>query len=292
MKKIRYAFEALILQCMLFIFRILDFKNASNLGGLIASKIGQYTRADKTARKNLKRAMPELSDLEIDNIVKQMWDNLGRTAAELSYMAKLSDEQVKQYVTIENHDIFEGAKNYDGAIFFVSAHYGNWELLSRASHAHNMSITSVYRPANNKYTDKIINSIRLKYNRKVVAKGRDGVRNLLVAIKEKQPIGMLVDQKMNDGVAIPFFGIDAMTAPAIAKLALRHQIPIIPLRTIRNNKTNFTMQFCNKINISTTNDRNADEIRILTDINKVFEEWIREHPEQWFWVHNRWPKEN
>lgn len=292
MKKIRYALEALVLQCMLFIFRTSGFKNASGLGGFITRKLGKLTRADKTARKNLNRAMPELSDAEVENIVEKMWDNLGRTAAELSYMAKLSDEQVRQYVTIENQDIFENAKNYDGAIFFVSAHYGNWELLSRTSHAHNMSITSVYRPANNSYTDKIINSIRLKYNGNVIAKGRDGVKNLLTAIKEKQPIGMLVDQKMNDGVAVPFFGIDAMTAPAIAKLALRHQIPIIPLRTIRNHKTNFTMQFCNNIDISTTNDRNADEIRVLTDINKVFEGWIREHPEQWFWVHNRWPKDN
>ena len=100
---------------------------------------------------------------------------------------------------------------------------------------------------------------------------------------------MLVDQKMNDGIAVPFFGRDAMTAPALAQFALKYDCPVVPVRVELLGGAYFRMTFYPALEIVPTDDRHADILRIMTEVNAIMESWIRDRPAQWLWLHRRWP---
>jgi len=100
---------------------------------------------------------------------------------------------------------------------------------------------------------------------------------------------MLVDQKMNNGIAVPFFGRPAMTAPALAQLALRFDCPVVPARVVRLNGAHFQLIVYPPLEVAKTGDREHDTLTLMTQVNTMIEGWIRERPEQWLWLHNRWP---
>jgi KDO2-lipid IV(A) lauroyltransferase len=124
----------------------------------------------------------------------------------------------------------------------------------------------------------------------MIAKGPSGVRGLIKAIKSGNSIAMLVDQKMNDGIEVPFFGKPAMTANAIAKLSLQYNYPIIPCQIIRTKGSYFKAVIHPPIDYSKSGEAEKDCYNIMLKINQVIEGWVRENPEQWFWFHNRWKK--
>ncbi len=123
----------------------------------------------------------------------------------------------------------------------------------------------------------------------LIAKGPQGARRLLSLLKDGGHLGILVDQKMNDGIAAPFFGRDAMTAPALAQFALKFQCPVVPVQAVRMDGAHFRVIHHPPLEITPTGDTRADAAAIMERVNEMLESWIREHPEQWLWVHNRWP---
>ena len=110
-------------------------------------------------------------------------------------------------------------------------------------------------------------------------------------MREGTHFGAMMDQKLNEGVAVPFFGHDAMTATAPIDMALRCGGPIVPVRCIRLPDSHFRVEISPPIEFAITGDRKTDVLAALVEINKIIENWIREYPEQWFWLHRRWPKE-
>jgi KDO2-lipid IV(A) lauroyltransferase len=173
------------------------------------------------------------------------------------------------------------------------AHLGNWELVPYIFKKTEKKISIVYREANNKYVDKIINKYRNINNFTFIPKGKKGAKLIIQELKAKNIIIMLVDQRMRDGMEVPFFNIPAMTAPAIASLALQYKLPIVPIHTIRvENNRNYKFEiFIDKpLQLELTGNKLVDIKYILIKINKVLEKWISKNPSQWFWIHNRWAK--
>ena len=113
-------------------------------------------------------------------------------------------------------------------------------------------------------------------------------KDLIKAIKAKYAISMLVDQKMNDGIKVPFFGRPAMTAHAIARLALQFGYPIVPCQIVRTKGSYFRVIIHPPIDIQKTNNTDTDCYNIMLKINRILEGWIKENPSQWLWFHNRW----
>ena len=123
----------------------------------------------------------------------------------------------------------------------------------------------------------------------MIAKGPSGAKSIIRAIKSGASIAMLVDQKMNNGIEVPFFGFPAMTAVALARLSLQYKYPIVPLQIVRIGKSsNFELILHDPLEPSITKDNEKDCYNIMLEVNKTLEQWIREKPEQWFWFHNRW----
>jgi len=283
-RKTKHWLEAAAMRVVFALFRAMSLDMASAMGGFIARNIGQYMRANKTARKNLEAVFPDMSEEKRAEILGKMWDNLGRTSAELAHLH--SPEIIKNISII-------GAENLPARgkpAFMFSGHLANWELLACVAQASNRPVTGVYRAANNKLADEIITKIRSSRYFNMIPKGRQGAVKIARAIKNNEAIAMLVDQKMNDGICVPFFGQEAMTAPAIAELALRYDAPIIPARVIRTKNANFEAIIYPPLEYTKTGDSQIDVRGIMLAINKMLEGWICEHPEQWFWVHKRWGK--
>lgn len=288
-KYVRHPLEALAAGMLWVVFRIMPLDWASGIGGAIAAMVGPNLRVTDRARTRIKTVFPEKSDAEVEDIVIGMWRNLGRTVAEFPHTSGLSFNPRDGRVHIEGMKHLETFRDDDEPGLFFSAHIGNWELAPLTAVAYGIDTVFVYREANNRLMEKIYLLGRSNLKDILVRKGNEGAKGIMKALREKKHVGMLVDQKMNDGMAVPFFGRDAMTAPAIAAMALKFKCPIMPARVIRTDGAHFTIDLGEPFLAENTGDREADMLQTMTKVNAIIENWIREHPDQWMWLHNRWP---
>lgn len=288
-KRVRDWTEGLFARTAFAFFRVLPVDAASALGGFLARSVGPVLGISKRARLNLRRALPGLSDSDIGRIVCGMWDNLGRVVAEYPHLDKFKLYEPGGRVTVEGFREIVDARGPATRFIFFSAHFGNWEIATLAATQAGLDVIEIYRAANNPFVDEIINEARGVVGSELVPKGGVAARRAIGALTEGKHICMLVDQKMNDGIAVPFFGRDAMTAPALARLALRYDCVVLPCRVERARGATFRFVADPPIPLPRTSDGQADVKRLMTAVNAAVEGWIRRRPEQWFWLHRRWP---
>jgi KDO2-lipid IV(A) lauroyltransferase len=284
MKRGRYRLEAAVVAVSLALLGLLPRRAASAFGGAIARTLGPWLPVSGVARRNLRRALPDLDDAGIATVVRAMWDNLGRSVAEYPFLGALDARAADGPVIVDGLEHLAAARSTGTAIVFVSAHYGNWEILPLAAGQLGLPLHLVYRQANNPLVERMIQRRRRGAVRGVYhPKGAAAARELIRAVRAGESIALLADQKMNDGVAVPFFGRPAMTAPAVAELALRHGLPVIPARVDREPRGRF------RITIEPPLAGHDTVIGLLGAINARFEVWIRARPGHWLWLHRRWP---
>ena len=291
LKKIRYFFEALAVRLGLALFQIIGIKNASNFGSFLARNIGKRISVQKLARSNLNKAFPDLKTAEIEKILDDMWDNLGRIVGEFSHCCRMGKGEIVKHATIDAKSLknLENVKNSKNGGIIFSAHIGNWEIGPKFFLHHGINVKTVYRPLNNEIVDKVTSQAR-KVD--LIPKNTKGNKQIINEIKNGNYIIILVDQKITDGISVPFFHDNALTSASIAKLALKYDIPLIPARSIRIGKEfNFKIEIEDAVKFDKTDAITEEQVFNLTKkINEKLESWIREYPAQWFWVHNRWKK--
>lgn len=279
--------QAAGLAVVMAIFASLPVDWASALGGYVGRLIGPKLSLSRRATKNIARAFPENDEAANRQIMRGMWDNLGRSLAEHPHLARICAAGSRR-VEIVNGNAVAGllADGKPGIVF--GGHFCNWEVGPSTIHRlMGSSLLSIYRASNNPWFDLLMKSWRPP--RIAVSKGATGGRMALRHLYAGGHVAMLVDQKMNDGIAVPFFGRDAMTAPATARLGLRFDCPIVPIRTERLGGARFRFTVLPPIDVTVSNDRDADVLATMTRINAVLESWVRARPEQWLWLHRRWP---
>jgi len=287
---ISHPLQGLLVRGVFFAVRLLPFGVASSLGGALGRTVGPYLPVTKIARANLKAAFPDKTDADYRHIIREMWDNLGRTAFEFPSIAQLSVYDSDRFEVI-NPQYVDLLRDDDQCGLFFSAHMGNWETPSLAVAQRGLPIDLLYRKPDNPWMQSLFDERKPTKDCGLIPKGAKGARLALQSLKAKRHLAMLVDQKMNDGIAVPFFGRDAMTAPAIAQFALKNQCPVIPTRVERLKGARFRITFHAPLDVPNTGNRQDDIKTIMTTINQLFEDWITERPGQWLWVHRRWPKD-
>lgn len=281
LKHLRYLLEAAFVGGVFALSNALPLERASALGGWLGRKLGMHLGATKVAKRNLDLAFPDMSEEEKARILLGMWDNIGRSAAEFPHLAS---DDILSRITVEGEEHLQRAVE-KGAGIIYSGHFGNWEVAARAAGAHHVTLGLVYRHANNPYVEKMVFRVRETFTEGLFAKGSKGAMQIVRRLRSGKWVGMLMDQKMNQGMAIPFFGRDAMTATAIADFAKRFDASIVPTRIVREKNAHFRLIVYPPLTFTDTKD-------LLTQINALFEIWVREYPEQWLWIHRRWPKES
>lgn len=283
----------LLLRALVALLRALGPVRASNLGGALARAIGPRLPVSRVADRNLRAALPELDAASRARIVREVWDNLGRTVAELPHLGRLpqNPEQGPGW-EVSDPARARALAAAGGPTLFPTAHLGNWEMAVVAAAAYGIPLSIMYRAAANSEVDALVQRLRRDNAGATVpmfAKGARGARQAMGHLSRGGFLGMLVDQKLNEGIEARLFGLPAMTTTAPAVFALRHRCPVVPIHVERLGPARMRVVIGNAIPLPETGDRAADTAALTQAINDVLEAWIRARPGAWLWLHRRWP---
>ncbi len=263
---------------------------ASDLGGWLMKRIGPRLSQQKTMQRNLKLVFPGWSAGEIERTCLLAWESLGRTAGELPHLPRI-DPYLSGRVEIIGLEILDRIRDSGRGAVFVSGHFANWEIMSAVITRRIPQAVMTYRALNNPHIDRRIASLRQDYGTSVNAPKGIGTRALMRALSAGAPVALMNDQKFNEGIAVPFFGHTAMTAPGPSRLARKYGVPVVPVSTTRTGPARFRVEFHEPFLPPHSGDEEADIMGCVERINSFLEAQVRANPGQWFWQHRRWPKE-
>jgi Kdo2-lipid IVA lauroyltransferase/acyltransferase len=268
--------------------RALPIDIASGLGGALARHIGPRLGISERARRNLTTALPELSRAEIERVLRGMWDNLGRVTAEYPHLRQIRVFPPDGRVETGGIEHLDRATAAGRPVIIFGGHLGNWEIAALAAGQYGIDVAQIYRAANNPLVDRMVARFR-GAGSEFIPKGAVASRRALAALRRGAHLTLLVDQKLNDGIPVAFFGREAMTAPALAYLALHFDCTVLPARVERLHGAHFRLTIHPPLALPRSGERAADVAAVMAAVNRTLEGWIRNRPEQWFWLHSRWP---
>lgn len=270
------------------LMRLLGVERASNFGGAVLRALGPKAGTHKTVMRNLRIAFPDMPPAEREALALEAWERVGRTFAETAVMDQLTPESGR--LEIVGKARLEAIRDGGRPVVFVSGHLSNFEVMAAVLVASGVPVQVTYRAANNPYVDAQIRQARARYGVKLFApKGGDGARELLHGLERGESVALLNDQKFSEGPEVTFFGQPVNAAPGPSRLALRFGTVLQPISVVRLPGVRFRVTAHEPISVSSTGDRQADIARGVQAITSFVEDRVREVPEDWFWVHKRWP---
>ena len=285
MKIIKYFFEFVFIYVFLIIFKIIGYKNASNLGALIGKNIGPLFRSNSKIQSNLENSNIGSSQEDRNSIINNMWSNYGRILSEYVYLKQFRKNNLNQFIEIEGLNYLNEIKNNNKRVVFISGHFNNFELMAMEIEKAGINLCAIYRPLNNPILNIIMEKIRKNYICKnQIKKGKSGTRDLLNLFKENFSVALMIDQRVSEGEDIKFFNRSAKTTTIPAQLANKYGCSIVPVYVERINKFHFKLYFNKPIKFD---DKSSVE-QISLELNKILEKMILKNPDQWIWSHNRW----
>ena len=286
-KKITEIIEYLALLIFYYFSKLIGLRISSFTGGVVMSIYGMLSGKNDVAIKNLDKIFPNKNVSEKKKIVHKMWFHFGRVIGEYPHLENIKTLTNKNISIRGLNNLINGLEKNRNCLFF-SAHLGNWELTSHPLTESGYNISFIYRAPNNKLVDNLLRKIRNKYGVKLIKKGSEGAKDCISVLKrEGGNIGMLIDQKMNDGIEAKFFNYKTMTASAIAKFSLKYKCPIIPAVCVRKRGVQFEISYLPEVSYEKI-VKLKTELNIMNYLNSYVEKWIKECPDQWIWIHNRW----
>lgn len=244
----------------------------------------------KIAKVNLDLAYEDrISEEEKINITKKCYKNLIYTLADFIKNQGASKEEVLEKVSFENSEIIESAIEENKRIIIVTAHYGNWELLSLSIAAKFTPLAVVGRDLDSDVMNKILTKNREQFDIELLSKS-GAMKGMVKSLKSNRPVGLLVDQntKESEGILIDFFGKKARHTPSVAVLAKKFDAVIIPAFIQNNNHENFVVKFFEPISIDNSDDKEEDIRKCVQAQADITQKIIEDKPEEWFWLHQRW----
>lgn len=282
--------QFLIIGFLYVVLYFLPLSWVSNGVGFIARVSLIYLPISRRAYKNIELVMPKLSIAERKKIIAGMWENLARVVFEYISLSRLKIYELNSRVEVVGDEIIEQLRQNGGPAILFLAHLAHWEIATMAAIQKGVKITQLYRRLNYPLTDKLIHFVHKKIAQDIITKGPDGARKMLETLRKGGIVSILLDQKLREGELIPFFGIPAMTPSAPARIALKLDCPFIPIQVERLPNSHFRVTYHPPLKPRVKGDLQEQTTDLLKQMNELFESWIRQHPEQWLWLHRRWPK--
>jgi Kdo2-lipid IVA lauroyltransferase/acyltransferase len=265
---------------------------ASNAGSRYARKLGPLTSAHRTARYNLRLAFPDLTSTQERELLDAMWDNLGRVVGEFPHLGAMRLFEEDSRATFEGLEILDRYLEPKVGAVFVSGHFANWEVMPAAIVRRGVDCQVTYRQANNPWVDDTIVAARAAYGVQLFApKGKEGGVRLMRILAKGGSVALMNDQKYNEGISAPLFGHDCMTADGPSRLAYRFKVPLQTMSVVRTSGAHFKVGIQEPMLMRFDAPLEEAVRDSVLAINRFIEAQVRKAPEQWFWVHKRWPKE-
>ena len=286
--------EYIVVVVFLRILALLPYRIASDTGGYIG-RLGYLLdkRHRSVALENLSRAFPGKDKEDIIRIAIKVFENLGRSVAEFIHIASHPPDTVKRmlnkWVTIEGQDYVNNAIMNNNGIIYLGAHFGNWELLGQVLSTNKCTFNVIARPIDNHRLNRIIISLRSVLGANVLLK-KGVLRETLRVLKKGGAVGILLDQNSSkeEGVFVDYFGQPAATNKGLALIAMKSGASVIPVFIVRENTYRHRVVYLPEIDIKRSDDLESDVFTYTQKFTTIIESFVRDHPEQWFWMHRRW----
>jgi Kdo2-lipid IVA lauroyltransferase/acyltransferase len=270
----------------------LDRVAVSNVFAAVMRFVGPWLREHRIGRDNLRAAFPEKSDAEIETILRGVWDNLGRYAAEMAHLDHVcsGDPYKRTYIdyTPEHIERFIRLKDDGKPALVFAAHLANWELPAVIAASDGLESTVLYRRPNLGAVADAVIALRKGLMGQMVASSLGAPVALARALEQGRHVAMLVDQHYTRGIDVTFFGRTCKINPLIAMLAREAECPIHGTRVIRLPGNRFRGEISEEVKPVRDASGRIDVPGTMQAISDVVEGWVREHPEQWLWAHRRW----
>lgn len=290
---LRYRIEWLGVKIAMTLIQLVGMERASALAGSVMRTIGPFMGVSNKARQNLRQSFPEKSEAEIEAIVRGVWDNLGRTFAEYPYLEHIWSDPGRPHglsdrISYSGEEHFNALRDSGKPALVFAAHLANWEIPAIGAATFGLRTAVLFRPPNNPYVADLLFAHRSARMGRLISTRYGAAAEALAALESGETVGMLVDTHVMTGVPAPFFGRPANTSTALAKLARRARVPIYGVRVERLGGVRFRASMTPPLEIRYTDDEGADLHATVCAINRIIESWVRERPEDWNWLHNRW----
>jgi len=260
----------------------------------IASRIGRWLPEHRVGRANLAAAYPEKSPAEIEEILRGVWENLGRVAAEYAHLDRLWDYDPARpnagriELAPGTSERFEQLRDDGKPALIFAAHLGNWELPALAAAAYGLETAVLYRAPNVVPVAQAVRKIRTLNMGMLIPTGIGAPVKAATALEAGKHFAMLVDQFYYHGADVTFFGRRTKANPMIARLARHYDCPIHGTRVVRLPDHRFRIELTDAVAAPRDGEGRVAVQATTQLITSIVEGWIREHPEQWLWLHRRW----
>ncbi|MEN6444839.1 MAG: lysophospholipid acyltransferase family protein [Candidatus Cloacimonas sp.] len=238
----------------------------------------------KVALKQIGKVYPNKTARERTAIIKKMYRNMALSVYE-SYI--MDDNTLYNNIRLRGKEHIDEALSLNRGAILATAHYGNWEA-ARVLPKAGIPLSGIAKPQRNVLFDNYTNAIRKRCGMHIINMKR-GLREMLKELKENRVVAFLIDQNAGgSGLVMDFLGFPASHWKGAAKISLRYQIPIVPSFALRTDDDKIEIEFYPPILHPDWEDKEENYKVILAELDKILEQQINKHPEQWFWVHLRW----
>jgi KDO2-lipid IV(A) lauroyltransferase len=289
--RLMWAIEGGLIGALAALSRRVSPDRASAAGRRLMRAMGPRLAKTHVFRRNLQIAFPEKNAAELDELVREIWGNMGAILAEYPHLETICQSEAAQRLEIIRKGDSQVFRDAHRPAVFVSAHLANWEIAAGAVVFVGVPLTGIYTPIQNPWFDRMLYRARLALNCGMV-KREGAVRQLMKALRNGISVGLLVDQRVDAGEPVAFFGHDMNTSLTPAQLALRFDCELIPVQVQRREGARYRVIFHEPVQ---ADDASADEhekmLQMTKKLNALFESWIRERPHEWMCSKRRWPKD-
>ncbi len=271
-----------------------DPNRMADFGGRFMRVLGPWLPEHRVGRANLVAAFPSWSAAEVDRVLGGVWDNLGRLGIEFACLDRLwnFDPARPELSRIEfspaTMERFQRLRDDGQPALIFAAHLANWELAAITAASLGLDTAVLFRRLNITAVDHVVREMRSVRMGMLIPTDFNAPVRIAHAMARGAHIGMLVDQYFTRGVDVTFFGRRTKANPLIARLARRIDCPIHGSRVVRLPGNRFRIDITEAIEPRRDPQGKVDVAATTQVITSVIEGWIREHPEQWLWLHRRW----
>jgi KDO2-lipid IV(A) lauroyltransferase len=239
---------------------------------------------------NLRLAFPQKSTAERQRILRKLYRNLGWLLAEFCQMPRYTPATTRNFIRYEGLDHYLTARDEGKGVLILTGHLGAWELSSFYHSLMGYSMSIVIRRLDNPLVDSLVNHIRCLHGNQVLHKD-DFARGLLASMRRGETVGILMDTNMTppQGSFVDFFGQSACTGSGLARIAMKTGARVLPGFLLWEEATQqYVLRFGAPLSLATSGDVEADALANTALFTKVIEDYVRQYPDQWLWVHRRW----
>lgn len=264
-----------------------SMRMGKSLGRFLGSR---FPKLQKTARRNLDIAFPEMSEEEKNKIVLGTFESIGRHLGFVSHFRKFRLEDVRKVVEVAGKEHFDRAHETGRGVLFFTGHFGSWEVFNLLPPAFGFGMNILVRRIDNPLLEKFVDGFRTKFGSVTLDKTRSA-RQMFRVLEKGELLGILADlnAQEKEGVFVDFFGVPASTTVSIAKLALKTNAVVLPAFAVWEEARQKYVVYLEPPVEYQPGDISDESVRELTQkITNVVEKYVRLYPEQWLWIHKRW----